>query len=72
MTTNEIKTAVAHLPHVTKVWIKGQEVFIHPVKGATKVDLSEQKLEQEVAAEAEEVSAEQPVKPSKKKKDGSQ
>lgn len=64
MTTNEIKTAVAHLPHVTKVWIKGQEVFIHKVKGATEHDLTQEEKDEE--------SIENPVKPSKKKKDGSQ
>ena len=67
MTTNEIKTAVAHLPHVTKVWIKGREVYIHKVKGSVEHDLT-----QEVEAELTEATEDAPVKPSKKKKDGSQ
>lgn len=34
-----IKKAVAHLPHVKTVWVKGNEVFVHVVIGAEKIEL---------------------------------
>ena len=57
MTLEDIKKQVAHLPHVKKVWVKGNDVYIQPVKGATEHDLTQE---------------EKPVKTSKKLKDGSE
>ena len=34
-----IKKSVAHLPHVKTVWVKNNNVYIHPVQEAEKVDL---------------------------------
>lgn len=58
MKIEDIKREIAHLPHVTKVWVKDNQVFIHKVNGAIEHDLTQVE--------------EKPVKPSKKLKDGAE
>lgn len=57
MNIEKIKAEIAHLPHVTKVWVKDNQVYIHKIKGAVEHDLTQE---------------EKPVKPSKKIKDGAE
>jgi len=58
MKLEDIKREIAHLPHVTKVWVKDNLVFIHKVKGAIEHELKQDE--------------EKTVKPSKKIKDGAE
>jgi hypothetical protein len=57
MKIDDIRKELAHMPHIEKVWVKDNQVFIHKVAGSTEHDLKQ---------------AEKPVKPSKKLKDGAE
>jgi hypothetical protein len=57
MKIEDIRKELAHMPHVEKVWVKDNQVFIHNVAGSTEHDLKQE---------------EKPVKPSKKLKDGAE
>ena len=54
MDIKKIKAEVAHLPHVTKVWIKDNAIFLSKVHKAKEISLAEQNEESaDVEAEAE-------------------
>lgn len=60
---NEIKEKYKNLPHIKTVWVIGKDIWVTPVSGATKVDLT--KSEEPIL---EEVTNETPIiKKSKKK-----
>lgn len=58
MTLEEIKSQYAHLPHVKKVWVKGNAVYLVPVAGSEVIDLSTDETQ---------LQDEKPVKPRKNK-----
>lgn len=41
MDIKKIKAEFAAMPHVSTVWVKDGNVFIHPIHGAEKVDLAD-------------------------------
>lgn len=39
--SKELKEQYAHLPHVKKVWVRGEDVYLAKVHGSVEVSLEE-------------------------------
>lgn len=62
MNLQDIREELKSLPHITKVWVKGSEYWIHPVAGGVLMDLTETQTETTLQ--------EAPAKKFKNKKNG--
>lgn len=64
MNLQDIREELKALPHITKVWVKGSEYWIHPVAGGVLMDLTETQTQTETTLQ------EAPAKKFKNKKNG--
>ncbi len=53
MKIEDIKKEYSQFPHITKVYVKGGEVFLTPVHGAKIVDLTEDVKKSKGAADSD-------------------